>query len=319
MSVFVLAPIRGITDVVYRDVFARCFAGFDRAIAPFITEQRGSGLLPYDREQLRLDRNQQLPMIPQVHTKHVPTFRRLLEELHELGHKEVNWNLGCPHPVVARRGRGAGLLPHPDRIDAILKEVLADCPVALSVKLRLGNRNADEYTAVLQVLNRYPLAEVILHARTAEQMYGGNVDLDRAAKAFALCRHPFVYNGDITGPTGFAVIRERLPAANRWMIGRGALKDPLLPELLRAGKSVAADERRRRLQAFHDELFAQYRRRLTHDGAALGKLKDHWTYLLAFFADPKPVWRRVRRSNDVDTYLRSTRWAFEQELARPCP
>lgn len=201
--VLILAPIRGITDAVYRRVFAGCFGGFDRAVAPFLQVRQGHALRPGELRQLAAASNPTLKTIPQLLTTHAPTLIDALRELHGLGHTEVNWNLGCPAPMVAGRGRGAGLLPHPDRIAAILDQVLPNSPVRLSVKLRLGYQNPDEFPAVLEVLNRYPLCEVILHARTAAQMYGGAVDLARAGQALALCRHPFIYNGDITTPGGF--------------------------------------------------------------------------------------------------------------------
>ncbi|MFA5206506.1 MAG: tRNA-dihydrouridine synthase, partial [Lentisphaeria bacterium] len=148
----ILAPIRGITDAVYRRVFAGCFGGFDRAVAPFVQVPQGQSLRPGEQRQLTAAANPVLRTIPQLLSTHPPTLLDILGELRGLGHTEVNWNLGCPAPMVAGRGRGAGLLPHPDRIAAVLEQVLPKSPVRLSVKMRLGNRNPDEFPAVLEVL-----------------------------------------------------------------------------------------------------------------------------------------------------------------------
>ena len=337
--ILTLAPIRGITDAVYRDAFARCFGGFDRAIAPFIQLRQGQPLKAGELRQVAPELNRGMRTIPQVLTNHAPTFLAALHELHAAGHDEVNWNLGCPYPMVAGRGRGSGLLPHPERIDAILGQVLEKAPVRLSVKLRLGYRNPDEFAAVLEVLNRYPLTAVILHARTASQMYAGTVDLERAAQALARCRHPFEYNGDITEPCGFRNLREKLPGAASWMIGRGALADPFLPARLKEKPEVpminaecscntstldirnsklsaipTPDARCQQLREFHGQLLDGYRQWLSGPGHLLDKMKEQWTYLALAFAQPRPIIARIRHSGDLAAYAAAVDWAFVQPL-----
>ena len=134
----IMAPIHGVTDAVYRNAFASCFGGFDRAVTPFIALRQGQLSRPAELLQVAPENNRSIPAIPQVLTNHPRTFSAVLRQLHDAGHDEVNWNLGCPYPMVAGRGRGAGLLSEPDRIDSILAEVLNTSPVKLSVKMRLG-------------------------------------------------------------------------------------------------------------------------------------------------------------------------------------
>ena len=313
--ILILAPIRGSTDAVCREAWARCFGGFERAVAPFIQLRQGQSLRPGELRQVAPEHNRSLRTIPQVLTHQAPTFAAALRELHEGGHTEVNWNLGCPYPMVAKRGRGAGLLPHPERLDTILAQVLEKTPVRLSVKLRLGYRDPDEFLAVLEILNRYPLTEVILHPRTATQMYGGSVDLARAGQALAECRHPFVYNGDITSPDGFFSLRQQLPGVAAWMIGRGALACPFLPGLLLGTPLPPPETRRRRLREFHDLLFDGYGQWLSGPRHRLDKMKEQWAYLALSFAEPRQVHARIRRSDCVDAYGSAVAWAFDQALS----
>jgi tRNA-dihydrouridine synthase B len=323
----ILAPIRGITDVVYREAFAQCFGGFDRAIAPYIQPRRGHELRPVELKQVVPEPNQRMVAIPQVLTNDARTFAATLRELHNAGHMEVNWNLGCPTPNVAGRVRGSGLLPHPERIDKILTHVLTSTPVRLSAKIRLGYKDPDEHLAVMEVLNRHPLTEVILHARTGAQKYQGSSDWERAAEALAQCRHPFIYNGDITDPGGFTVLQEKLAGAAGWMIGRGALKFPFLPALLKAGshaengnRSLPAlpepEARVPQLREFHDLLYAGYRKWLSGPRHLLDRMRSHWTYLSHSFADPNLVANRLRNSSDQSSYLANVQWAFEQPVSQ---
>jgi tRNA-dihydrouridine synthase len=309
-----LAPIRGITDAAYRQAFSRCFGGFDHAVAPFIQLRQGHSLRPGERLQMALENNRELRVIPQVLTNNAATFTAGLRELHELGHDEVNWNLGCPYTTVAGRGRGAGLMPHPDRIDAILDQGLNGCPVRLSVKLRLGYKNPDEYSAVLEVLNRYPLTEVILHPRTASQMYGGAVDVGRASVAQKACKHPFVFNGDINTPGKFCELRRQLPMVERWMIGRGALACPFLPAVLKGASFPAAENRRKQLREFHDLLLEGYRHWLSGPAHLLDKMKEHGEYLALSFAESQAVLARIRDSRNLEDYINAVDWSFEQAL-----
>ena len=311
----ILAPIHGITDAVYRQTFARCFGGFNRAVAPFIQLRQGQALRPGDLRQLASENNREPKTVPQVLTNHADTFSAALLELNALGYDEVNWNLGCPEATVAGRGRGAGLLPHPERIAAILEQVLSQSPVKLSVKLRLGYQEPDEFLAVFDVLNRFSLSEVILHPRTAAQMYEGPVDLERTGRALALCRHPLVYNGDITTPAGFCELRNRFPEIAGWMIGRGALANPFLPLQIKGAALPEPAEYRRRLGEFHRQLLEGYRTWLNGPAHLLAKMKEHWDYLALPFADSRLVLTRLRHSYDANSYNMAAAWAFEQPLA----
>jgi hypothetical protein len=55
--ILVLAPVRGITDAVYRGAMARCFGGFERAVAPFIQLRQGQALRPGELRQVALEHN----------------------------------------------------------------------------------------------------------------------------------------------------------------------------------------------------------------------------------------------------------------------
>lgn len=312
-SLLILAPIRGVTDVVYRDAQARCFGGFDYAVAPYFQLRQGHSLRTGELRQVALENNPALRTIPQVLTNHAPTFFAALRELSEASHAEVNWNLGCPYPTTAGRGRGAGLLSHPDRIDAILGEVMNGAPVRLSVKMRLGYHDPDEFHAVMTVLNRYPLSAVIVHARTADQMFDGMVDNARAVQAFSLCRHPFIFNGDITGIAGFSDLCRQLPQAAGWMIGRGALRNPFLPALIKGTPVPEPEARRETLLKFHGLLFEGYGRWLSGDQHRMDKMGEQWDYLAQAFVDSQAIISRIRRSHS-GTYEAAVRWAFDQPL-----
>ena len=296
-----LAPLKGYTDEVFRNAYALHFDGFDSALAPFLPTVRGRCIRPVLLRGLRPENNRLLPVVPQVMSNSPDDFVRMAHALAELGHGNINWNLGCPFPMVAKKGKGSGMLPHPDRIDRFLDRVVPRIPVRLSVKIRLGRKGPNEIFQVLPVLNRFPLSEVIIHPRTASQMYSGRPDLERFSACLSLSRHPIVYNGDINCVADFRRCSERYDTVKKWMIGRGALVNPFLPEEIRGSRSPAGG-RVARFRAFYQDLFEGYRKRLSGPGHLLDRMKGFWTYLALGFEGGRRLAKQIHRSKHIGQY-----------------
>lgn len=307
---FWLAPIRGVTNAFFRERFAEIFGGFHGALAPFVVPNQGRlPPLRHLRDAMPAS-NCLLPTIPQVLTENATEFVAVARIFLDAGCCTVNWNLGCPFPMVTRRGRGAGLLPHPDRIDRFLDHVVSQLGPCVSVKLRLGLRSEDEAADVFDVLNRFPLTEVILHPRTATQMYRGHVNLDAFAVCLQRCRHPLTYNGDIVDVVSFRRIQSAFPSVRQWMIGRGAVSNPFLPSALAAGEKVVRGDMTK-LEGFHRVMLEHHRSTLSGDAHVLHKMQELWSYWATSF-DPKskPV-KKVLRAKRLETYERCVHDVFD--------
>lgn len=294
-----MAPLRGVNIAPYRNVFARHFTGVDMAVAPFIS---ADGLTRVKRAHVAdvlPENNTGIPLIPQLIGKTPEGLLGMCNMLCDLGYTEVNWNLGCPWPFVIRKHRGSGLLPHPDRIRAVLEHVVPRAGCRLSVKVRLGVNHPDQLLAVVPVLNDYPLSEVIIHARTARQMYEGLVDLDAFAACLRELKHAVVYNGDIRSAEDCHRLAGRFPQVHRWMLGRGLVANPLLAAEIKGYPSTG---RVAALQRFHDELFDGYKERLRGPRSVLGKMKELWFYLSQSFCDGPEVLKRIQRSKTLTQY-----------------
>ncbi|MFZ5766308.1 MAG: tRNA dihydrouridine synthase [Thermodesulfobacteriota bacterium] len=295
----ILAPLRGITEAPFRTLFARFFPGFDSAVAPFINTFQGCRIKPARLRDLLPENNASLPVMPQILSKNPDNFVAVARTLCELGYPVINWNLGCPWPMVANKMRGSGLLPHPDLIDAFLDKACT-LPADISIKTRLGRRDPHEILALLPIFNRYPLYEVIIHPRTGVQMYGGTVDLDTFAHCLEECRHPVIYNGDIVTTADYSRLAARFPRVAGWMIGRGALTDPFLPARIK-GLPLPADPLAQ-LAAFHDALFAQFAETQSGPGHLLGRLKGVWFYLAGSLPDGKKLLKKIQKIHRIDHY-----------------
>lgn len=196
-----LAPLRGVTIRCFRETFAEAVrdAGFTEAVTPFITAN--AGVDPLKDRELRGGPPDGIRLTPQFIGKDPAALRFCLERVRSAGWETADLNCGCPFPMVRNKGRGSGLLRTPD----VLRRMLdAGCetmgPGRFSVKARIGIDSPDELLGLMPLLNAYPLRFLVVHARTARQMYEGKCDLGMMSKIESVAEMPVVRNGDIGLP-----------------------------------------------------------------------------------------------------------------------
>lgn len=294
--------MRGITTMHYRKAFIRHFQGLDAAMAPFIPTVRAGRINQRLLSDVLPENNTDLPLIPQLIGNNAEDFVQMAVALQDLGYEEVNWNLGCPHKPIRRKQRGSGLLPRPEMVDRLLDDICASIPCRLSVKVRLGVTDASELMNLIPVLNRYPLSEVIVHPRTAEQMYDGHADLDAFEAAYHALNRPVCYNGDIDSVAFFHKVRRRFPDIERFMLGRGLLADPFLCEAINLSHLRRCDNPIERIRAFHDDLLSRYEAVLHGDHPVLGKMKEFWSYQSLHLSNGRPMFKKLKKTQRLSTY-----------------
>ena len=272
-----LAPLRGVTIRAFRETFAFPIreAGFTAAVAPFIPANPGlrvtdrllADLLP---DAASPASETQVPLIPQVITRHPEAMRELLKGFKDHGFTRADLNAGCPFPMIVRRGRGAGLFRTPEVLEQLLVtgcEVMG--PGNFSVKTRLGQANPDELLALMAIYNRYPLAALTVHARTAKQMYAGACDLAAARQIAAESVNPVICNGDLdlaalNDGQGFSGV----------MVGRSFIRQ--------LGAREDANDLLR-------DYIARSQKELCGDRPVLGRMKE----LMTYWAEGSARWRRL--------------------------
>ena len=298
---FYLAPIKGITDRLFRTIYHAHFPYFDAAVAPFINPQR----FAHSNDKLLTDiipgSDDEIETIPQLLYNNAEDFINLGKRLEDLGYTHINWNLGCPSPMVANKKRGSGLLPYDDRIVEMLEEITSELDAAISLKMRLGFIHSDEIRRLLPRLDQFDLKEIIIHPRLGKQLYRGYADRETFAECRYLTSHSLVYNGDIVKKEDFDHLCTAFSDINRWMIGRGALADPFLMADIKQIE-VAADERSERIRAFHDDLYGQLKTRLSGPGHLLNRMKQIWAYLIESFPEQQKMLKNIRKVTSEEKY-----------------
>ncbi len=176
------APMEGLTDRVWRQAHQKWFGpagNADRYYAPFISPPENRVLIKKKMAELAPAANPGAPVIPQLLAKDGELAAWMIGELRGLGYTEVNLNLGCPSGTVTAKGKGSGMLRDPVKLDAFLAAVFANAEGPISVKTRLGVTRPEEFDAILDIYNRYPICELTIHPRVMRQLYRG--EADRAA------------------------------------------------------------------------------------------------------------------------------------------
>ncbi|TRX41476.1 tRNA dihydrouridine synthase [Flavobacterium restrictum] len=296
------SPLQGFTDFRFRNAQNKYFGGIDTFYSPYI---RLNGKLviksSYERDLLP-ENNTDLEVIPQVITNDAEEFLFVANYVKQLGYKELNWNLGCPYPMVTKSGMGSGLIGSPDKINAVLEKAHSQSDIIVSMKMRLGYENSQEILDVLPVLDQYPIKNIAIHARLGKQLYKGGVHLDAFQACIDNTKHKLYYNGDITSVAKFKEMQERFPSIDHWMIGRGLIADPFLPSMIKNDTVAYPQNKMEVFSAFHDTLYEGYSESLSGSTHILLKMHHLWEYFSATFSNPHKVHKNIKKAKSIRNY-----------------
>jgi tRNA-dihydrouridine synthase len=287
---YYFAPMEGLTDSIYRRLHHKYFPGVDRYYMPFLSPTIHRSLTHKEDRELPMADSVPFAAVPQVLTKVSEDFLWAAQVCRDRGYDEVNLNIGCPSGTVVSKGKGSGMLRDPAALDKFLDEIFSASPLPISVKTRLGLEKNEEFPAILEVLNRYPIQELTVHPRVRKQFYDGTVDMDMFDYAVKNSRNPLCYNGDILSLEQVEALQRKYPEIQSVMIGRGLIADP---GMLSGGTDKAA------LEGFMNELMAVYEVEFGGSRNAIFRLKENWGFLHSRFEGCDKLWKRLRKTTDA--------------------
>ena len=290
---YYFAPLEGVTDSVYRRMHHKYFGGVDWYFMPFLSPTMHRTLSAKENRELPLADSVDFVAIPQVLTKNPEDFLWAAALCKDRGYQEVNLNVGCPSGTVVAKGKGAGMLSDTDALDRFLDTVFTGSPLPISVKTRLGLTDPDEFPALLEVFNHYPIRELTVHPRVRKQFYQGDVDMEMFRYAAKHSKNPLCYNGDLRSLEDIHRIATEFPQLQSMMLGRGLVADP---GMLLGGTDV------RVLEQFHDSLLEEYLVLFGGSRNAMFRLKENWSFLLPRFEDSEKLAKRLRKTTDLAEY-----------------
>ena len=298
---YYVAPMEGLTDRVWRQAHQKWFgwAGAPaKYYAPFLSPPENRVLIKKKMAELAPEANPGAPVVPQLLAKDGALAAWMVGQLRQLGYTEVNLNFGCPSGTVTAKGKGSGMLRDLDKLDAFLAALFAEAEGPLTVKTRLGVEKPEEFAAVLEVYNRYPIAELTIHPRVMRQQYRGEADREAFAKALPTCKMPVCYNGDLTTVEQLRTLEADFPAVQSLMVGRGIIADPALFRQALGGPAATKEE----LRGYLDDLYHGYTALFGSAGCAISRMKGHWFYLIHRFDGSERLEKQLRKLREPWEY-----------------
>lgn len=292
------APLQGYTDYVYRNLHYEYFGAIDNYYTPFIRLEKNT-FRTKDLRDIEPIHNL-APVTPQLIAATPSEFLKVSECLAEKGYENIDINLGCPHPPMAARHKGAVLLAHPSELLRLLKTVEQMPHIRFSLKLRLGWDDPDDTLRLISFFEHFPFHHITIHARTAKQQYKGHPDENAFTRIYDSTTLPLFYNGDITTIEDIARLIARYPRLQGVMIGRGLLANPLLAYEYKKKTITPIHVKREKYYDHHRQMYARYAELFGETPQLLLRLKEIWQYHLSH--TDKKLRKHIFKSRNLIDY-----------------
>ena len=306
------APLEGITGYVFRNAFFKCFDHIDKYFIPFIQPNQKGHFSSREKKDVCPENNQGMQVVPQILTKCPEDFTKTAWKLqNQYGYKEINLNLGCPSKTVVTKKRGSGFLAYPDELERFLDEIFSKTEMDISIKTRIGKEDPKEFAHLMEIYNRFPVKELIIHPRVQTDFYKNHPNLEVFLEALQSAKMPVCYNGDIFCMEDYNRFTETFPQVDCIMLGRGLLKNPGLSRAIQTGIPLDKET----LKKFHDLLYQGYCEVLSGDRTILFKMKELWGFLAPMFSNYEKYAKKIKKSEKLVMYEDVVERLFaEQEL-----
>lgn len=226
---FVLAPLAGFTDAPFRRLCSE--GGADLTYTEMVSAaglSHGSSPTRHLMETMPGEG----PVACQLFGAKETDLAFAAREVPSERFVELNLNAGCPMTKVTREGAGAKLAEDPKKVYLLLKAMVENTPLPVTLKTRMGPH--PQKTTVLELLDAAEQAGAkgfILHARYTSQMHGGPLHLDTLAEVVKRAHIPVVGNGSVVDAKSLKAMQAT--GVDGIMIGRAALSNPSIFSFLK--------------------------------------------------------------------------------------
>ena len=221
----ILAPMAGVTDVVYRKLCRQLGAGYS------ISEMVSSDHNLWNTKKSLLRRqhlDEPSPRAVQIVGADPKHLAHAAKVNVDHGADIIDINMGCPAKKVCKVAAGSALLSNEDLVKEILSTVVQAVDVPVTLKIRTGpdesNRNGVQIAKIAEDCGIQMLS---VHGRTRACRFLGQAEYKTICNIKNSIRIPVVANGDINSPEKAKKVLA-ITNADAIMIGRAAQGQPWL-------------------------------------------------------------------------------------------
>ena len=190
-----------------------------------------------------------------------------------------------------------------------LDEIFSQSITKISVKTRIGKDQPEEFYDLIEIFNKYPIEELIIHPRIQKDFYKNKPNLKIFKEALILSKNPVCYNGDIFTVKDYKEFSADFPSVDTIMFGRGLLANPGLISDIKNNIKLEKNL----LKDFHDKIYEDYKEILFGDRNVLFKMKELWFYMIPMFSDNEKYAKKIKKSERLYDYDEAVSSLFREQ------
>lgn len=293
-----LAPMAGLTHSVLRTTIL----GFG-GVGLLSTEMLSASRLPAERpgsSPYLVRTAAESPLSYQLLLTDENIIPQVFESLHRLQADVIDFNLGCPAPLVRRSGGGSSLMDDPDRVRRIVARSRKQTNLPLTAKIRLGETlDEEKLRNFCRMLAGEGIDLLTVHARLRAEPFARPPRWPWVGKIKQWLDIPVIANGSIDS---VASARRCLSesGADGLMIGRAAARMPwIFAAVAREVYGVEIPEMKLCLPHLYDEFVRGLIERFRPE-RRLGRLKEFTHYFAGNYFFGHQLASRVQASCSLE-------------------
>lgn len=179
----------------------------------------------------------------------------------------------------------------------------------ISVKTRTGVESQDEFVELLNIYNKYPIHELIIHPRVRNDYYKNKPDWGSFEYAVNNSKNNVCYNGDIFTADDYNRFTNRFVNIDKIMIGRGIVMNPSLIDMINGNEFSMS-----KLRTFHDEVLNGYLETIQGEVNVLYKMKEIWNLLYVRCPDKSKCIKGIKKTHNMNEYILLVNQIFQEHI-----
>ena len=297
----ILAPMAGVTDLPFRLIVEKFNPGL------VCTEMVSSKALFYGdvkTKQLLKTDGEKRPISMQIFgsdTESMGFAAKYVSEFADI----VDINMGCPAPKVVKNGDGSRLLLDLNKAEEIIKVVVANSKVPVTLKFRKGwDNNHIVACEIAKIAEKNGVAAITIHGRTRDEFYSGKADWDIIKKVKQSVNIPVIGNGDIIDEESAKHMLE-YTGVDGIAIGRGTMGNPWIfkqiEHYLRTGEKLPRPTNQEKYEILKEHIELDIREK--GEGVALNEMRKHIAWYTKNMKDASTFRNEINHINNKEELM----------------